>query len=201
MGEEKRGGSRVWKFVFLSVLFLLFTVMAFCLVAEINGFFERVLGEGWQAGLEAPLVEELLKPLGLYALAILSPRLEARLESRDLCYVLGYAGGLIFGFLENWLSYEKFTGLRSVTPFSHALGAGLVGMGVYYLLKRGRRGASRWVSLYLVALVLHVAWNNINLGWFRVTLGLFWFLLGFSYFVLSVSCLLRARLDSRLPTH
>jgi len=60
------------RFVFLSVLFLLFTVMALCLVAEINGFFERVLREERQAGLEAPLVEELPKPLGLYVLVVLS---------------------------------------------------------------------------------------------------------------------------------
>jgi len=203
MGEGRRGGSRVWRFVFLSVLFLLFTVMVLCLVAEINGFFERVLGEGWQAGLEAPLVEELLKPLGLYVLVVLSwTKLGVDLRFSNLCYVVGYTGGLIFGLLENQ-SYGKFTGLRSLTPFSHALGAGLVGTGVYYLLKRGRWGVSRWVSLYLLAFALHGAWNNINLGWFRCVLGFSEFLLGFAYFTCSVSRLagLKMRANLRLPTY
>jgi RsiW-degrading membrane proteinase PrsW (M82 family) len=195
MGEEKRGGSRVWRFVFLSVLFLLFTVMAFCLVAEINGFFERVLGERWQAGLEAPLVEELLKPLGLYVLVALSwTKLGVDFKSSNLCYVVGYTGGLIFGLLENQ-SYGKFTGLRSLTPFSHALGAGLVGIGVYYLLKRGRRGVSRWVSLYLLAFALHGAWNNVGLNWFRGVLGVSELLLGLAYFARLVFRLARPKFE------
>jgi RsiW-degrading membrane proteinase PrsW (M82 family) len=144
-------------------------LLSYALAVGINSFFEGILGEKTQAELEAPFAEELLKPLGLIILAIALPRAKrigragvGWLKSIKACYAIGYASGLVFGVLENWLSYDRFSGFRAATPFLHALGTGIVGVGIYYVLTRGKRGLGRFAFLYSVAFSFHFAWNNIE---------------------------------------
>ena len=172
-GPERRGRGLLP--LLFAVLLFASVLLSYALAVGINSFFEGIMGEKTQAELEAPFVEELLKPLGLVVLAITLTRAKRIgragidwLRSIKACYAIGYASGLVFGLLENWLSYEKFSGFRAATPFSHALGAGMVGVGIYYVLTRGKGGLGRFAFLYSVAVLLHFAWNNIES---RTTLG------------------------------
>jgi len=167
---------------------LIFVLLSYILAGTINSLFEGILGEKAQAELEAPFVEEFLKPLGLVVLTIVITRAKrigragiGWLRSIKAYYAIGYASGLVFGLLENWLSYEKFSGLRAIAPFSHALGAGMVGVGIYYVLTRGKGGMGRFAFLYSVAVLLHFAWNNISDA--RAVLGVSETIIGLAAFL------------------
>ena len=171
-----------------AVLLFASVLLSYILAGTINSFFEGVMGKEAQAELEAPFVEELLKPLGLIVLAavlwLVNRLWKARvnwLKSMKACYTIGYASGLVFGLLENWLSYEKFSGLRAIAPFSHALGAGMVGVGIYYVLTRGKGGMGRFAFLYSIAVLLHFAWNNISDA--RAVLGVSETIIGLAAFL------------------
>lgn len=183
----KRRGRGLLPLLF-AVLLLASVLLSYSLAVGINSFFEGILGKETQAKLEAPFVEELLKPLGLVVLAITLTRAKRIgragvdwLRSIRACYAIGYASGLVFGLLENLLSYEKFSGLRALTPFSHAFGAGMVGVGIYYVLTRGKGGLGRFAFLYSIAALLHFAWNNIPAA--RAVLGASEMAIGFAAFL------------------
>jgi RsiW-degrading membrane proteinase PrsW (M82 family) len=143
------------------------------LAGTINSFFAGIMGKDASAKFEAPFVEELLKPLGLVILAAVLLREEKRLRTKKkrpvridwlrsmkIDYAIGYASGLTFGVLESWLSYGTFYGLREVTPFFHAFTTGMVGIGVYFVLTKRKRGLVKLISIYLLAVFLHSAWNS-----------------------------------------
>lgn len=174
-----------------AVILLASVLISYILAVGINSFFEGILGKETQTKLEAPFVEELLKPLGLIILAAVLWRANRLgkvridwLKSLKVYYTIGYVSGLVFGLLENLLSYEKFSGLRGIAPFSHAFGAGMVGVGIYYVLTRGKGGLGRFAFLYSVAALLHFAWNNILAA--RAVLGLSETVIGLAAFLFSL---------------
>jgi RsiW-degrading membrane proteinase PrsW (M82 family) len=143
--------------------------VSFILTGIINSFFKGVLGEEVGARIEAPIVEELLKPLSLVILAaVLSLANRKRsvrinwLRSMKVDYAIGYVSGLTFGVLESEIAYGTFSGLRSVTPFFHAFNTGLVGIGIYYVLAGRKKGLTKLISLYFSVVLLHSAWNSIG---------------------------------------
>jgi RsiW-degrading membrane proteinase PrsW (M82 family) len=155
------------------------------LAGSINSFFRGILSEATQARIEAPIVEELLKPLGLVLLAATLLRAEKKqrakkrrpiridwLKSMKVDYAIGYASGFMFGVLENLLSYRTFSGLRSVTPFLHAFTTGVVGVGIYFILISGKGGIVKFIPLYFSAVFIHSAWNTIGSYTVHVVFGL-----------------------------
>ncbi len=108
----------------------------------------------------APLVEELVKPLGAILLA-------RRLRSPAEAFLVGMAGGAGFAILENML-YEAsgarvwagIAAVRGMGGVLHPLNAGLVAMG-WYAVRNGHPGA--WGQLlrhYGLAVGLHALWNG-----------------------------------------
>ncbi len=200
--ESKTAGPKRWGRGLLpllcAVLLLVSVLLSYVLAVGINSFFEGILGEKAQAELEAPFVEELLKPLGLILLAAVlwwanrigKVRVDW-LKSAKVYYTIGYVSGLVFGLLENLLSYEKFSGLRGIAPFSHAFGAGMVGVGIYYVLTRGKGGLGMFAFLYSIAALLHFAWNNILAA--RAVLGAFETIIGLAAFLVFFQLELRGR--------
>lgn len=107
------------------------------------------------------------------------------IKSVKVCYAIGYASGLVFGLLENWLSYGTLSGIRAATPFLHALETGMVGVGICYVLTRGRRGLVRLFFLYSGAVLLHFDWNSGSLAVWRV-LGASGTVIGLAVFLFSL---------------
>ncbi len=109
----------------------------------------------------SPLVEELLKPIGLL--------LVRRRPGQAEAFLLGLAGAAGFAALEGvlnstidldaWLSVAL---MRIGTSLMHCLAGGLVGLGWHAL--RSARRPWRAVGLYLSAVALHAVWNSIALG-------------------------------------
>lgn len=200
---KKAASERRWRGLLpllYAVLLLASVLLSYALAGGVNSFFEGVLGEEAQGRLEAPFVEELLKPLGLVVLAAVLWRANRVgkvsvdwLKSVKVCYAIGYASGLVFGLLENLLSYEKFSDLRALTPFSHALGAGMVCVGIYYVLARGKWGLGRFAFLYSMAILLHFAWNNLESPAALAVLGLSEMAIGLAAFLVSLRIELRGR--------
>jgi RsiW-degrading membrane proteinase PrsW (M82 family) len=135
------------------------------LAAEIHSLFPDALV---RQRLEAPLVEEFLKVLGLLMLALAYRRGVRKmpwLEAEGSWYALGYVCGLLFGVVENF-GYGEFGGLRFLALFSHALGSGLVGLGLYWGFFRRRGG---WgILAYSAAVLLHSLWNTASPFPFRL---------------------------------
>lgn len=108
----------------------------------------------------APLVEELVKPLGVIILA-------RRLKGPAEAFLVGMAGGAGFAILENML-YEAagaevwggITAMRAIGGVLHPFNAGLVGLG-WYAVRNGRPGAWRklW-GYYGLAVGAHALWNG-----------------------------------------
>jgi RsiW-degrading membrane proteinase PrsW (M82 family) len=110
-----------------------------------------------------PLIEEIVKPLALWALA-----------GHNLTDQEGFVAGLITGaaftLMENLLYFSMaysaedwlFSAiLRSTTGVLHMLGSGLVGLGLARTWRKGR-----WPFLALTlfsAIIFHSAWNAIAL--------------------------------------
>ena len=187
------------KLLFLCAALWLVSVFAsFFLAGDINSFFKGILGEETQKKLEAPFVEELLKPLGLIVLATVFWSVNRLwkagidwLKSMKVCYAIGYASGFVIGVLENWITYKEFSGFRAATPFSHALEAGIVGVGIYYVLTLGKRGLGRFALLYSTAVLLHLAWNNIKPSIVLAMLGVFEVVIGLAAFLFSLLATMR----------
>jgi RsiW-degrading membrane proteinase PrsW (M82 family) len=151
----------------LCAIAILSICTSFVLTGIINSFFVGVLGEEVGARIEAPIVEELLKPLSLIILATMFSLANRKrlvrinwLRSMKVDYAIGYASGLIFGVLESGITYRTFSGLRAITPFFHAFNTGLVGIGIYYVLTGGKKGIAKLVPIYLLAVLLHSTWNG-----------------------------------------
>ena len=108
-----------------------------------------------------PLVEELLKPVGV----LLIPRRPGRAEA----FLWGLAGASGFALtegmfnsaadLDGWLIVVL---MRVGTSLMHCLAGGLVGLG-WYSLRTARRPWQA-AGLYLLAVTLHGLWNVIALG-------------------------------------
>jgi RsiW-degrading membrane proteinase PrsW (M82 family) len=180
--------------ILLFFVILVFAVLSYVLSWFIESLFSAFLGEALTQ-LVAPIVEELLKPLGLVLLAAMFLRTGKKqrakkrrpvgidwLKSIKVDYVIGYAGGLVFGVLESGISYHTFSGLRAVTPFFHAFTTGMVGVGIYFGLTRGKKEIVKLIPIYIFAILLHSTWNSASLVVERV-IGLFAFGIGFSTFL------------------
>jgi RsiW-degrading membrane proteinase PrsW (M82 family) len=119
----------------------------------------------------APLIEEALKPAGVYLALSRWPR---ALESRLYRAILAAMAGVVFGLLESTLYvfvyvgkhpgwYEQF---RFTVPVAmHAMSSFIVGLGI-------SRGALHWLSrgtplpkstrnLYIAGVVLHSGYNLV----------------------------------------
>ncbi len=148
-------------------LFLFSTTLSvFIIIGPINNFFEPFLGEYHQAIIEAPITEEILKTTGLLILASASLRLKnfEFFNSLEFGYITGYSIGILIGIFENIFSYETFSGFRVVTPFSHAIETGIVGIGIYYLASEGRKGLVKLVLTFLISISIHSIWNMVGLA-------------------------------------
>ena len=163
----RRGKALIY--LFCTTLLIISAYVSSSLAANINSFFRGVLREETHARIEDPIVEELLKPLSLVILAAMFSLANRKrsvrinwLRSMKVDYAIGYASGLTFGVLESGIAYGTFSGLRAITPFLHALGTGIVGIGIYYMLARGKRGIVELIPLYFSAVLLHSAWNSIG---------------------------------------
>jgi hypothetical protein len=171
--RSKMAGSKRRKRRFLFLLLCTIAILSICtsfvLAGIINSFFKRVLGEDVGARIEAPIVEELLKPLSLVILAAMFSLANRKrlvkinwLRSMKVDYAIGYASGLTVGVLESGITYGTFSGVRAITPFFHAFNTGLVGIGICYVLTGGKKGLTKLIPLYLLAVLLHSTWNSIG---------------------------------------
>ncbi len=119
----------------------------------------------------APMVEEALKPSGIYYLQARRPEL---LRSQTFTAILCGISGLTFGYLESLVYLyiyhpdhsTQFVILRlGLTPPMHALFSFIVGLGINRQLIEGAYGrapfpgASR--KFYLTAMLLHGSYNLI----------------------------------------
>jgi len=109
----------------------------------------------------SPLIEELLKPIGL----LLIRRRPGQAEA----FLLGLAGAAGFAMLEGVLNsaidlnaWLSVTLMRIGTSLMHCLAGGLVGMGWHAL--RSARQPWRAVGFYLSGVALHAVWNSLALG-------------------------------------
>jgi RsiW-degrading membrane proteinase PrsW (M82 family) len=163
--------------------------------SQIAGYTNSFFTGETKARLEAPIVEELLKPLGLVILAAMllwaEKKLRAKkkrpvridwLRSMKIDYAIGYASGLTFGILESWLSYGSFSGLRAVTPFFHAFTTGMVGIGIYFVLTGGKREIVKLIPIYIFVVLLHSTWNSVS-GVMEGVIGLFTLGIGIATFL------------------
>lgn len=164
--------SRIDK-ITIGLFLIIALAVAIILSGSINSFFEGILGENAQASFEAPVVEELLKPLGLLLLAIVSVK-KSRLkflESIEVNYMIGFIIGGLFGFYENYSVYGFFSGFRSATPLLHAFGTGIVAIGIYFMITDGRKGVNKLVLTYIAAVSIHMLWNNVASVGSRIVLA------------------------------
>ncbi len=110
-----------------------------------------------------PLVEEAAKGLGVRLL--ISPR-----SSKTTAFVLGVVAGASFGTVEALLyglggfgdagtDWWSLMLMRAGSTATHALGSGLVGLGWYQVLARGRPLSG--FLYYAAAVALHGLWNGL----------------------------------------
>lgn len=121
---KDRQKLRFLLFSLYAVMFFASVLLSYALAGHVNSFLEGLMGKEAQGKLGAPFVEELLKPLGLVVLAAVllwtSRAKSVKIDwfkSTNTFYAIGYTGGLIFGVLENWLSYREFSGFRPLPLF------------------------------------------------------------------------------------
>lgn len=115
-----------------------------------------------------PLVEELLKPVGVLFIP--------RRPGKAAAFLWGLAGASAFALTESlfntsisldiWLPVMV---MRVGTSFVHCLAGGLVGLGWYAL--RTARHPWRAAGLYLLAVTLHATWNLVTLGTSALAIG------------------------------
>ena len=109
----------------------------------------------------SPLVEELLKPVGVLLIWRRPGRAEAFLWGLAGASGFAAAEGMFNSAvdLDAWLPVVL---MRVGTSQVHCLAGGLVGLGWYFLRTDGQPW--RAVGLYLVAVALHGTWNAVVLG-------------------------------------
>lgn len=108
-----------------------------------------------------PLVEELLKPVGVLLIS--------RRPGRADAFTWGVAGASAFALAEGMLNgaisldaWLPVTVMRVGTSLVHCLGGGLVGL-AWHAMRTARRPAQA-LGLYLAAAALHGTWNLTALG-------------------------------------
>lgn len=106
-----------------------------------------------------PLIEELLKPLGVWLFA-------KQLESPAQGYVLGMLSGSAFALFESLnasadgsISWAGLVAARAGTSLLHIAASGLVGWGIASAFKEKRYG--RLAGAYLTAVLVHGLWNGM----------------------------------------
>ncbi|HZP26249.1 MAG TPA: PrsW family glutamic-type intramembrane protease [Dehalococcoidia bacterium] len=122
----------------------------------------------------APIIEEALKPCGVYSLAIRWPK---ALRNQLYTACLAALGGLAFGLIECWVYLalyvpdhtEAFTIYRLTAPLvMHTVGSFIVGLGINRSLVDWAAGRGRFPrrsrTLYLAAVALHGAFNLATLA-------------------------------------
>ena len=116
------------------------------------------------AAVLVPLIEEALKPFGLWLMA-----------GRRLTPAEGFVGGLIsgagFALFENLFStsaggetWALLASSRITTAMLHVLASGLVGWGLAHAWGRGRY--FRLAFAYALAVTLHGVWNSLGIASF-----------------------------------
>ena len=140
------------------------------------------------AALVAPLVEEFCKPWGVY---IVREDVNGRLDG----LIYGVTCGVGFALIEN-ISYEASfllggSGTAAVWTYGslarglgsimvHAVGAGIIGY-AYGRLRKGRGSLLSLGVAYLLAILLHAAWNGASVLASSVSWGL---MLQFGFMIL-----------------
>lgn len=116
-----------------------------------------------------PLIEELLKPLGVWVFA-------KRIESPAQGFVLGLLSGAAFALFESLnasadgsVGWAVIAGARAGTSVLHITASGLVGWGIVTAFKEKRIG--RLVASYIAAVLIHGVWNAAAAGTGIAALG------------------------------
>lgn len=116
-----------------------------------------------------PLIEELLKPLGVWVFA-------KRIESPAQGFVLGLLSGAAFALFESLnasadgsVGWAAIAGARAGTSVLHITASGLVGWGIVTAFKEKRIG--RLVASYIAAVLIHGVWNAAAAGTGIAALG------------------------------
>jgi RsiW-degrading membrane proteinase PrsW (M82 family) len=120
-----------------------------------------------QVTFSAPIVEEFTKPLVTLPLI-------RRAGGPRQAFFIGAAAGVGFAVLENVFYsvveipfWSEIVLLRMMSAALHPLGAGLVALGWYYLLRVpvgdrtvAQRQLRAWLPRFVLAVVLHMIWNG-----------------------------------------
>lgn len=117
-----------------------------------------------QFAVVAPLVEELVKPIGALVLA-------RRLRSPSEAFIVGMAGGVAFAVVENmlyempglWGWGEVWAGtvaLRSIGSVMHPLTAGMMGVAWFAVRNRQPGAGRRLLATFALVFLLHALWNG-----------------------------------------
>lgn len=112
-------------------------------------------------GVIGPLIEELLKPVGILFIPRRLERAEAFLWGVAAASGFAATEGM-FNSVVNLDAWLPVVLMRVGTSLMHCLAGGLVGLGWYVL--RSTRRPWRAMGLYLLAISFHSAWNVITLG-------------------------------------
>ncbi|MBE3566195.1 MAG: PrsW family intramembrane metalloprotease [Thermogemmatispora sp.] len=107
----------------------------------------------------APLVEETVKPLGV---ALLGGRLTSGIEA----FILGMSAGIGFDLVETigyismgYSDWAHVALVRSGAGLLHGLGAGMVALGWYHLIRTKQRRLRLGFACWLYAVLQHALWN------------------------------------------
>lgn len=116
-----------------------------------------------------PLIEELLKPLGVWLFA-------KRIESPAQGFILGLLSGAAFALFESLnasadgsVGWAAIAGARAGTSVLHITASGLVGWGIVSAFKEKRIG--RLAASYIAAVLIHGVWNAAAAGTGIAALG------------------------------
>ncbi len=154
--------------------------LSIAVVGGVLGVVGAVIGELRAGGLillpilGAPIVEEMLKPVGVYILLARWPRL---LRGRLHTALLAAVSGLVFGLIEA-LAYvhvyvsdppDWFVTYRFTIPIAfHTMASFIVGLGITQGLLAWAKGESPFPkasrNLYIVAIGLHAVFNTVAVG-------------------------------------
>jgi len=116
-----------------------------------------------------PLIEELLKSLGVWIFA-------KKLESPAQGFAMGLLGGAAFALIESLnasgdgsVSWPFLVSVRTMTSLLHMTTSGLVGWGIVSAFKEKR--SMRFFTAYFGAVTLHGIWNACAIGVGLSTIG------------------------------
>jgi hypothetical protein len=145
------------------------------LLGGVLGIFGAVLQELQSGGLgapfvAAPIIEEALKPAGIYILLIVWPRaLAGRFHTATLTAISGLCFGLIESYVYVTWYYPEgdsaYVLFRFTVPvMMHTLASGLVGFGLTRQLVDWAGGRASFPkltrNLFIAAVLLHAAYNT-----------------------------------------